>query len=189
MERNMPRIRRITAAVEPRILLTGAIFAVVLIAMALLTAFVLVSLPEGRFPFWTSAEGIAVAEAAVALVLTFGLLPALLLWLSAGRITVDSSGMRWNIRGERGEIRWDRPFALRRWRSVLSTTTYGDSGPAYEMDFPVIVYEISQSGTSITLYRGAGWNEVKDLPFGELRGAMLFLRARRLTGALDALSR
>ncbi len=47
-------------------------------------------------------------------------------------------------------------------------------GPAYEMDFPVVVYEISQENTSITFYRSAGWDEVEGMPSGELRGVMLF---------------
>lgn len=61
-------------------------------------------------------------------------------------------------------------------------------GPAYEMDFPVVVYEISQENTSITFYRSAGWDEVEGMPSGELRGVMLFQRARRLTDAVDAVS-
>jgi hypothetical protein len=60
--------------------------------------------------------------------------------------------------------------------SVMTTPMSGDSGP---------VYEISQGSTSITLYRGAGFDEVKGLPFGELRGVMLFQRARKLTNIVD----
>lgn len=189
MEKNSPSIRPVTVGVGPRILLSTAIFTVVLIGLALLTAFVLASLPEERFPFWTSAEGIAVAEIALVLVLSFGLLPALLLWFSSGRITVDSSGMRWNIRGEKGEIRWDRPFSIRRWQSVATATIHGDSGPPGEQAFPLIVYEVSQGNTRLVFYRGAGFDEVKGLPSGEQEGVMLFWRARRFTRIVDRLMR
>lgn len=188
MGKNMLHIRPVTAGVGPRILLSGIVFTGILIGLALLTAFVLASLPEERFPFWTSAEGIAVAEIALVLVLSFGLLPALLLWFSTGRITVDSSGMRWNIRGEKGEIRWDRPFSIRRWQSVMTATVHGDSGPPGEQAFPLIVYEVSQGNARLVFYRGAGFDEVKGLPAGERAGVMLFQRARRLTRTIDAVT-
>lgn len=139
MEQNTLPIQKVTASVGPRVLLAGAVFTGVLIGLALLTAFVLVNLPD-RYAFWKSGEGIALAEIVVALVLIVSLLPALLLWFSTGRITVDAAGMRWKIRGERGEIRWDRPFTVRRWQSVLTTTVHGDAGPGYEQRFPVVVY-------------------------------------------------
>lgn len=184
----MPHIRPVTASVGPRILPAALVFLVVLICGAIGLIPLLARLPD-RYAFWKSDEGIAVAEILLAVLLTAGLLPALILWFSTGRITVDSAGMRWKVRGERGEIRWDRPFTVRRWQSVLTTTIHGDSGPGYEQSFPVVVYEVSQGDTSITFYRGAGWDEVRGLPPGELRGVMLFLRARRLTDAIEAVWR
>lgn len=130
----MPHIRPVMTSVGPLGLLAGTVFAVALISVALLTAFVLSSLPD-QHAFWKGAEGIAAAEIAVALVLIFGLLPVLLLWFSTGRITVDASGMRWNAQGERGEIRWDRPFTVRRWWSVVTTVMAGDSVPVYKLGF------------------------------------------------------
>lgn len=100
--------------------------------------------PPDAYPFGKSADGIAVAEVAIALLSIVTLLPALLVGLSEGWITVDASGMRWKIRGKKGEIRWDRPFVIRRWQSVMTVTVYGDSGPSGKHGFPLIVYEVSQ---------------------------------------------
>lgn len=186
--KGLPFIRPVTASVGPRILPAALVFLVILICGAIGLIPLLARLPD-RYAFWKSDEGIAIAEILLAVLLTAGLLPALILWFSTGRITVDSAGMRWKVRGERGEIRWDRPFTVRRWQSVLTATVYGDSGPGYEQRFPVVVYEVSQGDTSITFYRGAGWDEVRGLPSGELRGVMLFLRARRLTDAIEAVWR
>lgn len=182
----MPHIRPVTARL-PRTLLATVVSIVAVIVIPLVTATVLAVLQDRYWSFWTSEEGIAVAVVVVAL-LAFGLFPALLLWFSKGWIRVDSSGMRWKIRGERGEIRWDRPFTIRRWGSVMTVTTWGEagSGPPGETALPVVVYEVSQGSVGITLYRGAGLKEVEGLPFGELRGVMLVHRARRLTDALEA---
>lgn len=107
--------------------------------------------------------------------------------LSEGWITVDASGMRWKIRGKKGEIRWDRPFIIRRWQSVMTVTVYGDLGPPGEQAFPLIVYEVSQGDTRLTFYRGAGFDEVRGLPSGEREGVMLFWHARRFTRIIERL--
>lgn len=187
MRPNIPPIQRVTTRVGPRILPATIVFLIVLIGGAIGLIPLLVNLPD-QYAFWKSDEGIAVAEIVFALVAIFGLFPALLLWLSSGWITVDASGMRWHIEGKRGEIRWDQPFTVRRWRSTMTIyDSSGDSVP-YRWDYPLIVYEVVQWDTVITLYRGATPDEVKGLPFGERRGVMLFLRARRLMDAIDAAS-
>lgn len=188
MGKDIPHIRAVTARVGPRILPATVVFLVVLLVGAIGLIPLLNSLPD-RYTFcWKGGEGIAIAEIVFALVVIFGLFPALLLWFSSGWITVDSSGIRWNIRGERGEIRWNQPFSIRRWQSAMTVTVYGDSGPPGEQAFPLIVYEVSQGNTRLVFYRGAGFDEVKGLPAGERSGVMLFLGARRLTRTIEAVA-
>lgn len=187
MRQNIAHIPRVTARVGPRILPATIVFLVVLIVGAIALILLLTNLPD-QYAFWKSDEGLAMAEIIFALVAIFGLFPALLLWFSSGWVTVDASGMRWHIEGKRGAIRWDQPFIVRRWRSAMTIyDSSGDSVP-YRWDYPLIVYEVAQWDTVITLHRGAALDEGKGLPFGERRGVMLFLHARRLMDAIDAAS-
>ncbi|GAB4505110.1 MAG: hypothetical protein Fur0043_21050 [Anaerolineales bacterium] len=150
---------------------------VLLIDVAL--AFGLSRLPE-TYAFWRDEKVLASMLIFVTLGLFFSLLPALI-HCFRGRVVADESGLRWNIRGKRGEILWARPFLVRRWWSVIEIggSTVG------EIDVPVLVYEISQAGQRLTFYRQASQEEIQHFPRGELKGWTLLRNARVLTDFID----
>lgn len=183
MDGHSSKIRAITAGIGPRLLPAGLLFLCTLTLGALLLVLALLQFAAPG-SFWASEWGIGLAVVLFGLLMSFSLLPALLTWFSRGRLWLDSNSLRWQIGKEHGEIRWDRPFRRRRWRAEMVTYTSDENG-TYTMTFPVIVYEIAQGDACLTLYRSASLKEVEGLPTGELRGVMLFQRARRITDALD----
>lgn len=141
------------------------------------------NLPE-VYPYTLLKSEAGTLGLAVFSLLVVGILFILLWgWFSTGKIVVDSSGMKWEIEGEKGFIRWDQPFSLHRWRSV-----YESGGTSYDqpsMTLPVIVYRVAQGDSCLTFWYAESWKKIQNFPEGPLAGVMLFHHARKVASTIE----
>lgn len=180
----MPYVKPVRAFVGARFWLIGVVFTILLIVVNIIAVLVLLNLP-GRFHFWKSDEGLAVGVVIVTILAILIFLPVLFRVFPSGKIVIDSSGIRWRMKNDAGEIRWDEPFTIRRWQSTANTVVMGESGQPGYVGIPVMVYEVSQGNKRITLYRGASTKEMDGWDCGECYGIMLFHRAKKITETLE----
>lgn len=174
----MPYFKTITVRIGPKFLLSGAVFAFFVLIIGALAVLALEKLLTDN-SFWKGANGMAVVVSIIVLLLCLTLLPALLLWFSEGQITIDSFGISWKMKKEKGEIVWKKPFTVKRWQSVIHMPIPGDGSANYSQDLPAIIYDITQENMRVAFYRGAGFDEVKGLPSAELYGIMLHRHAKK----------
>lgn len=175
----MVSVRPFTARVGVRIGLVVVLSIVVVIVVPTVVFAVAWNLPD-RYPFslLRSAVG-TLGLGVVCVLLILGLIVAFWALFSKGRVSIDSSGMRWKIGRDSGEIRWDEPFSVRRWQSVFSSGGYSYDVPGVSV--PVLVCEVSQGDRRITFWHAESLRKLEGLPSGPLYGVPLLHRARRVT--------
>lgn len=179
-------IKPVEAYCHPNVLIVSLIFIFLLIFPPIFAVgFTLSFFEEHNIPVRT--EIVAIVIIFYTLILIFLVLPFLMSIFSKGRIKVDSRCIEWNISGNKGKILWEKPFTINRSHSVYEYTMAVEI--PYKQQIPVIIYEISQENENLTFYRGASYDEVKNLPFINLCGYMVVYRARALTKTIDRIEK
>lgn len=182
-DRTQPlKIRPVTARIGARLFPIVALDILVTISVPLLIFSIAYTLPD-RYPYSLLRSTLGTFLLGVLSVILLGLL-YIGIWLlfPAGKLTVDTAGIRWKINDDQGEIRWNTPFTLKRW-----CATYETSSQAYDtqgISLPAIVVEISQGNQRIAFWYVAS-KPTPNLPSGALRGYPLAHGAQKVGETLD----
>lgn len=176
------KIRPATARIGARLLPIVTLDIIVTISVPLLIFSIAYTLPN-RYPYSLLRGTVGTFFLGVLSVILLGLC-YIGIWLlfPAGKLTVDAEGIRWKINGNQGEIRWDRPFTIKRW-----CATYETGGHTYDtqgVNLPAIVYEISQGNEQITFWYVAS-KPTPNLPSDALRGYPLAHGAQKVGETFD----
>lgn len=177
-DRTQPlKIRPVTARIGARLFPIVALDILVTISVPLLIFSIAYTLPD-RYPYSLLRGTMGTFFLGVLSVILLGLL-YIGIWLlfPAGKLTVDAERIRWKINSDQGEIRWDRPFTIKRW-----CATYETGGHTYDtqgINLPAIVYEISQGNERITFWYVTS-KPTPNLPSGALGGYPLAHSAQKV---------